>query len=79
MLLRDHPLMSYRVVRSWPPIWTWTDGRENKRPRGEIGILREYCCPTFNPPTSASYTSIMKTHHIGCLVFVWSRDRKMKH
>src|SRR5262249_30703116 len=40
MLLRDHPLMSYRGIRNWPPAWTWIDGREDKHPKGEIGILR---------------------------------------
>jgi hypothetical protein len=38
MLLRDHPLMSYRGVKNWPPTWS-----SRKRPgeslRGEIGTL----------------------------------------
>jgi len=40
MLLRDHPLMSYRGTRNWPPVWTWTRGGENKYPKGEVGILK---------------------------------------
>ena len=40
MLLRDHPLMSYNGVPSWPPEWVWTNGGEDKRPKGEIGIFR---------------------------------------
>src|SRR5215510_13411167 len=36
MLLRDHPLMSYRGVRNWPPSWTWLDGVENKYSRGSL-------------------------------------------
>jgi hypothetical protein len=39
MLFRDHPLMRYRGVPSWPPDWIWTDGLEDKHPRGEVGIL----------------------------------------
>jgi hypothetical protein len=39
MKLREHPLMSYRGARSWPPVWLWVDGRENERLRGEVGIL----------------------------------------
>ena len=39
MLLRDHPLMSYRDVRNWPPAWIWTHGRERVSLRGEIGTL----------------------------------------
>ena len=38
--LRHHPLMSYHGVPSWPPTWTWIEGREDKRPKGEVGILR---------------------------------------
>jgi hypothetical protein len=41
MLLRDHPLMSYKGLRSWPPAWLWMHGEENHHPRGEIGLLRE--------------------------------------
>ena len=37
MVFRDHPLMRYRGVPSWPPDWIWTDGLEDKRPKGEIG------------------------------------------
>jgi len=40
MRLRDHPLMSYRGVCNWPPVWVGIAG-EKRRPRGEIGILRE--------------------------------------
>src|SRR5262249_17031232 len=40
MLLRDHPLLHHRSVPSWPPVWTWVGGSENKHPRGEIGILK---------------------------------------
>ena len=40
MSFRDHPLMHYRGVPSWPPTWTWTGRRENKCPKGEVGVLR---------------------------------------
>jgi hypothetical protein len=39
MLLRDHPLMSYRGVRNWPSTWLWVGGEVNERPRGEVGIV----------------------------------------
>jgi hypothetical protein len=39
MLLRDHPLMLYRGVPNWPPVWSCTDGR-NQHPRGEVGTLK---------------------------------------
>jgi hypothetical protein len=40
MVLRDHPLMTYRGNRSWPPAWLWTVGYENTYPQGEVGILK---------------------------------------
>jgi hypothetical protein len=40
MQLRNHPQMSYRQVSSWPPLWMWIGGKENKRPKGEVGILK---------------------------------------
>jgi hypothetical protein len=40
MLLREHPLMSYRGNRSWPPAWLWIRGAETTHPQGEVGILK---------------------------------------
>src|SRR5262245_42605270 len=39
--LREHPRLSRNGRKSWPPKWTWIGGAENKKPKGEIGILRE--------------------------------------
>jgi hypothetical protein len=36
MKLRDHPLMNYRGMANWPPLWCHT-GKPNLR--GEIGVL----------------------------------------
>jgi hypothetical protein len=49
MLLRDHPLMSYKGVPSWPPVWTWTYGEEDKRPKGEIGVFRRVVRSNIQP------------------------------
>ena len=49
MELRDHPLLLYRGLSSWPPIWTWIDGQEDKNPRGEIGVLREVKLSAMKP------------------------------
>ena len=40
MLFRDHPLMSYRELPSWPPTWIWIDGPREEYPTGEVGILK---------------------------------------
>jgi hypothetical protein len=39
MKLREHPLMVSGGIRNWPPIWVWTGGENNQRPRGEVGVL----------------------------------------
>jgi len=49
MLLRDHPLMSYKGVPSWPPVWIWTDGLEGIRPKGEIGVFRRVVQSNIQP------------------------------
>lgn len=41
MELRNHPRVSYKGVRSWPPAWFWIAGDTNKYPEGEVGILKE--------------------------------------
>ena len=48
MVFRDHPLMRYRGVPSWHPDWIWTDGLEDKHPKGEIGVFRRLDSPIFN-------------------------------
>ena len=40
MKLRDHPLLSYRGVRSWPPVWTHTRAETVRTIKGEIGTLQ---------------------------------------
>jgi hypothetical protein len=37
---RDHPWLSYKSARSWPPIWIWKRGDKNTRIEGELGILK---------------------------------------
>src|SRR5262249_31076579 len=49
MLLRDHPLMSYKGMPSWPPAWTWTGGVENDHPRGEVGVLEAILPSVIQP------------------------------
>jgi hypothetical protein len=69
MLLRDHPLMQYRGLPSWPPIWTWPDGVENNRPRGEIGILRSVRESLVQPANRCFlYIDHEGSSYIGCLL-----------
>jgi hypothetical protein len=70
MLLRDHPLMQYHGVPNWPPAWTWTDGPENRHPRGEIGILRGIVPSKISPVERCFlYIEYEKSEYIGCLLF----------
>jgi hypothetical protein len=49
MKLRDHPLMTYKGVSSWPPAWLWRDGYETTHPQGEVGILKNVMPSTIDP------------------------------
>jgi hypothetical protein len=70
MLLRDHPLMSRLGVPSWPPLWTWVDGEENKFPKGEVGILIWASLTGIQSPDRCY---LLMNHdgssYMGCLLF----------
>ena len=69
MLLRDYPLISYRGIPSWPPVWTWTNGLENKRPRGEIGTLKAVTRSNVQPADRCFlYIDHEGSSYIGCLL-----------
>ena len=69
MLLRDHPLMMFKGVRSWPPVWIWTGGAKNKRPRGEVGILQAVLPSTIQPSNRCFlYVEHEGSTYIGCLL-----------
>jgi hypothetical protein len=40
MKLRAHPLMSYRGVSNWPPVWVGTN-RRHESLKGEVGVLKD--------------------------------------
>jgi len=69
MKLRDHPLMSYRGLRNWPPVWVGTGDRVNSRITGEVGTL------TGVKIYDLSYTRIFllieheEGRYTGCLFF----------
>jgi hypothetical protein len=54
MKLRDHPLMNYKGIRSWPPRWLWRGGYECTFPEGEVGILKEVL-PSTAPPNNSCF------------------------
>jgi hypothetical protein len=63
MLLRDHPLMSFKGMSSWPPVWTWIDGHEKKSARGEIGILKEVTLSKITAAGSMQSSSCRDRSH----------------
>jgi hypothetical protein len=66
MQLRQHPLMSYRGSRVWPPIWVSVESAE--RARGEVGLLKEVRCY----PSKGGETYLIIDHegaqYAGCLL-----------
>ena len=70
MLLRDHPLMSYKGIPNWPPAWRWVAGGEKECPAGEVGTLRLVEVSKIEPPDRC----FLHVDHegslcIGCLLF----------
>ena len=51
VLLRDHPLLTYRNARSWPPAWLYCGGFDNTHPQGEVGILKTVFVSAVKPST----------------------------
>jgi hypothetical protein len=69
MLLRNHPLMSYHGIPSWPPVWTWIGGSENRRPQGEVGILEELVLSNIRPLDRCFlYIEHEASTYLGCLL-----------
>jgi hypothetical protein len=49
MDLRNHPLISYRGISSWPPDWFWLGDGTKRTPKGEVGTLTEVRVPLTQP------------------------------
>src|SRR5262245_5195504 len=51
MLLRNHPLMMYEGIRSWPPAWFLREVvYELSHPLGAFGILKDVLPSTLPQP-----------------------------
>ena len=69
MLLRDHPLMQYHRIPSWPPVWMWIGGADDKKPRGEVGILDEVVLSNIRPlDRCLLYIAYEGSSYLGCLL-----------
>jgi hypothetical protein len=72
MQLRDHPLMSYRGLSNWPPVWTRIRGGANQHPNGEVGILREILWSPIQLRPRERFFLVVEyegTVYMGCLLF----------
>lgn len=76
--MRDHPLMSYKGQRNWPPAWMWIGKGRNKYPHGEVGILKsvKICVADPDDPNSVTpYNRLYLTmdylgaRYMGCVLF----------
>ena len=70
MELRNHPLMSYKGIPNWPPVWVRTD-KLNERVTGEIGTLVEVRRSTSQSPPYECFLVVEHNDatYIGCLLF----------
>jgi hypothetical protein len=62
--------MSYVGYSNWPPLWAWIEGKEDKKPMGEVGILREVIF--YKPSVLARCFLIIEyeeSRYIGALLF----------
>jgi hypothetical protein len=69
MLLRDHPLMSYRGIPNWPPTWIWIDGPEEKHSKGELGILKSVLSSKHSANRCFLVVFYNESSYMGCLLF----------
>lgn len=69
MKLRHHPLISHHGAHSWPPTWLWVGGKENKHPRGEVGILKRVTPSiTGDRDRFFLYIEYENSTYMGCLL-----------
>ena len=62
--------MSRRGARNWPPVWTWIGGKENKRPKGEVGVLSDVRLCTVEPRDRCFLTMQYRgSDYMGSLLF----------
>ena len=65
--LRDHPLMRFRGISNWPPLWVQENGA--RKFSGEIGVLKYVF--SRHGPSSKCYLIIEYEHEnlVGTLLF----------
>jgi len=69
MELREHPLMSYRGVSNWPPVWVPLSDLEGQRLNGEVGTLTEVRMTKELPKSCFLVVNHNEKRYLGCLLF----------
>jgi len=65
MFLRDHPLMSYRDIPTWPPRWHARGDGIDPPIAGEVGVLTEVTIYQPSPQNRASPQLFLFMEHHG--------------
>lgn len=64
--------MSFAGRHSWPPVWTWIGGKQDRYLRGEIGALKEVRLTESNMPGQMQKCFLVIEHedalYMGCLL-----------
>lgn len=68
MQLRDHPLMSYRGIRNWPPVWTIGYAWRFKTVTGEVGTLKHVMTNPQIPKSCFLVIEHEGSSYTGCLL-----------
>jgi hypothetical protein len=70
MKLRDHPLMSRRGIRNWPPVWVSKRGQKDNYLKGEVGVLKAVLPSKIKPEDRCLLLiSHQGSEYLGCLLF----------
>jgi hypothetical protein len=67
--LRDHPIMNYRGVPAWPPLWTQTRRDGVKKLSGELGVLIYVHASCPNSRKCYLVTEYENENYLGTLLF----------
>jgi len=70
MELRNHPIMNYRGIPNWPPVWT--NGKQSsgvKTKKGEIGVLKFVMVHKQMPNRLFLFIDHEGETYTGCLLF----------
>jgi hypothetical protein len=70
MKLRDHPLMSYRGVPNWPPVWTPAARNGSVMTlTGEVGVLKYVHSNSLRSNKCFLVIDFQEEAYIGSLIF----------